>query len=115
MNLIEGNPMLFKKKRKQVKDAKYKIDDYVNFRYKNELYFGFIYESFLNEEGEVIYNDYVYSRRLKVPKKDYETLGLKGKKEYTYADAATAIQKESEERPNDPLSKNNMKAMFARL
>lgn len=47
--------MLFKKKRKQVKDAKYKIDDYVNFRYKNELYFGFIYESFLNEEGEVIY------------------------------------------------------------
>jgi hypothetical protein len=62
----------------------------------------------LVEEGEVIFNDYVYSRRLKVPKKDYELLGLKNSKEYTYADAALAIQKESEERPNDPLSKKNL-------
>ena len=69
----------------------------------------------LVEEGEVIFNDYVYSKRLKVPKKDYEMLGLKDKKEYTFADAAEAIQKESEERPNDPLSKKNMEAMFARL
>jgi hypothetical protein len=50
-----------------------------------------------------------------VPKKDYAMLGLKGKKEYTYADAATEIQKESEERPNDPLSKRNLESMFARL
>jgi hypothetical protein len=57
----------------------------------------------------------VYSKRLKVPKKDYEMLGLKENKEYTYADAAGIIQKESEERPNDPLSKKNMEAMFARL
>lgn len=69
----------------------------------------------LVEEGEVIFNDYVYSKRLKVPKKDYEMLGLKENKEYTYADAAGVIQKESEERPNDPLSKKNMEAMFARL
>lgn len=69
----------------------------------------------LVEEGEVIYNDYVYSKRLKVPKKDFDMLGLKGSKEYTYADAAEAIQKESEERPNDPLSKKNMQAMFGRL
>lgn len=73
-------------------------------------------KSNLVEEGEVIdFNDYVYSKRLKVPKKDYEMLGLKENKEYTYADAAEIIQKESEERPNDPLSKKNMEAMFARL
>ena len=69
----------------------------------------------LVEEGEVIFNDYVYSKRLKVPKKDYEMLGLKENKEYTYADAAEIIQKESEERPNDPLSKKNKETMFARL
>lgn len=67
------------------------------------------------EEGEVIYNDYVYSRRLKVPKKYYDILGLKGSKEYTFADAAEILQKESEERPNDPISKRNLDAMFARL
>jgi hypothetical protein len=57
----------------------------------------------------------VYSKRLKVPKKDYDMLGLKDKKEYTFADAAEAIQKESEERPNDPVSKRNLDAMMGRL
>jgi hypothetical protein len=45
----------------------------------------------LVEEGEWKYKDYIYSKRLKVPKKDYELLGLKDGKEYTYADAAEAI------------------------
>lgn len=69
----------------------------------------------LVEEGEVIYNDYVYSRRLKVPQADKESLGLKKNKEYTYADAAKQIQKESEERPNDPISKRNLTEMMGRL
>ena len=69
----------------------------------------------LVEEGEVIYNDYVYSRRLKVPQADKESLGLKKNKEYTYADAAKQIQKESEERPNDPISKRNLAEMMGRL
>lgn len=69
----------------------------------------------LVEEGEVIYNDYVYSRRLKVPKTDKESLGLKKDKEYTYADAAKQIQKESEERPNDPISRRNLEEMMSRL
>jgi hypothetical protein len=50
-----------------------------------------------------------------VPKKDYELLGLKDGKDYTYADAAEVIQKESEERPNDPVSKKNLDAMMGRL
>lgn len=67
------------------------------------------------EEGEVIYNDYVFSKRLKVPKKDYAMLGLKGKKTYSYADAAEILQRESKERPNDPISKKNIEALFGRL
>lgn len=69
----------------------------------------------LVEEGEWKYKDYIYSKRLKVPKKDYEILGLKDDKEYTYADAAEAIQKESEERPNDPISIRNLDVMMGRL
>lgn len=69
----------------------------------------------LVEEGEWKYKDYIYSKRLKVPKKDYELLGLKDGKDYTYADAAEAIQKESEERPNDPISIRNLDAMMGRL
>lgn len=69
----------------------------------------------LVEEGEWKYKDYIYSKRLKVPKKDYDMLGLKDGKDYTYADAAEAIQKESEERPNDPISKRNLDAMMGRL
>lgn len=69
----------------------------------------------LVEEGEVIYNDYVYSKRLNVPDKDKESLGLKKNKDYTYADAAEVLQRESEERPNDALSKRNLEAMMLRL
>ena len=69
----------------------------------------------LVEEGEVIYNDYVYSKRLNVPDKDKEALGLKKNKTYTYADAAEVLQRESEERPNDALSKRNLEAMMLRL
>ena len=69
----------------------------------------------LVEEGEVIYNDYVFSKRLKLPKQDIEILGLKKGKEYSYADAATHIQKESEERPNDIISKKNLDTMMGRL
>ena len=68
----------------------------------------------LVEEGEVIYNDYVFSKRMKVPKKDkikYKLGGLK----LTYAEAAKKAQKESEERPNDPISKRGLEWIMAKL
>ena len=37
--------MLFKKKKKYPEIAKYKMDDFVNFRYRGELYFGYIYDA----------------------------------------------------------------------
>lgn len=67
----------------------------------------------LVEEGEVIFNNYVFSNRLKVPKDVKKKYKLKGE---TFADAFKAIQKESEERPNDPISKdglNNMAMILA--
>lgn len=66
----------------------------------------------LVEEGEVVYNDYVFSNRLKVPKEAKKKLKLKGA---TFADAAKEINKESEERPNDPISKNGLESSMSQL
>lgn len=69
----------------------------------------------LVEEGEVIYNDYVYSNRLKVPKSAIDKYKLKGKEGMTFADAAKLVQKESEERPNDPISKRTLDDIMNKL
>ena len=66
----------------------------------------------LVEEGEVVWNDYVFSNRLK-PNKD-----MKKKNKYkgtTFANIAKNLQKESEERPNDPISKRGLEAGMSRL
>lgn len=68
----------------------------------------------LVEEGEVIWNNYVFSDRLKVPKEVIHTLGLKGNN-ISFADAAKQIQEESKERPNDPISKNGLQANMTKL
>ena len=69
----------------------------------------------LVEEGEVIFNDYVFSNRMKVPKAVRSKYKLREKKGITFADAAKRISKESEERPNDPISQNGLKAMLGEL
>ena len=61
----------------------------------------------LVEEGEVIFDDYVFSNRLRVPKAVRQKYKLRGT---TFADAAKQLQKESEERPNDPISKKGLEA-----
>lgn len=57
----------------------------------------------LVEENETIWNDYVFSNRLKVP----ETLIDKYKlsKDITFAEASKKLGKEIAETPNDPISK----------
>lgn len=69
----------------------------------------------LVEEGEVIFNDYVFSNRMRVPKAIRSKYKLREKKGITFADAAKRISKESEERPNDPISQNGLKAMLGEL
>ena len=66
----------------------------------------------LVEEGEVIYNDYVFSNRLRVPKAIRQKYKLRGT---TFADAAKQLQKESEERPNDSISKKGLEANMQML
>lgn len=57
----------------------------------------------LVEEGEVKYDNYIFSDRLMLSKEDKKKYKYKGK---TFADAAKAIKKELmiDERPNDPLA-----------
>ena len=66
----------------------------------------------LVEEGEVVWNDYVFSNRLKPSKEMKKKNKYKGT---TFADIAKNIQKESEERPNDWISNNGLEAGLSRL
>jgi hypothetical protein len=67
---------------------------------------GVDYEGIPNlvEEGEVIWNDYVFSNRLKVP----------GKK-HTFAVEVEKLQEESEERPYDSISKRGLEDSMLKL
>ena len=69
----------------------------------------------LVEEGEVIFNDYVFSNRIKVPKAVRNKYKLRGQKDMTFADAAKKAQKESEERPNDSISKRGLEDIMGKL
>lgn len=46
---------IFKKKKRYPEKAKYKKGDYVNFRLRKELHFGYIYDAFLDESENVVY------------------------------------------------------------
>lgn len=69
----------------------------------------------LVEEGEVIFDNYVFSNRLRLPKDLMKKYKLGKKKNMTFADAAKKLSKESEERPNDPISKRGVTASLGRL
>lgn len=65
------------------------------------------------EEGEVKYNDYIFSNRITMPKEFKKQYKLKNNS--TFADAAKKLSKESEERPNDPISKSGLDAGMTKL
>lgn len=66
----------------------------------------------LVEQGEVVYDDYVFSDRMEIPDDIRKEYKLRGK---TFAKAAKSAQRESEERPNDPLSKRGLQASMSRI
>lgn len=68
----------------------------------------------LVEEGETIFNDYVFSNRLKVPKPFIKKYKL-GNKPLTFAEVSKKLAKESEERPNDPISNAGLKRFMEDL
>ena len=46
---------LFKKKASYPEKANYKKGDFVNFRHRDDLSFGYIYEAFEDKEGNITY------------------------------------------------------------
>lgn len=66
----------------------------------------------LVEQGEVVYDDYVFSDRMEIPNDIRKEYKLRGK---TFAKAAKSAQRESEERPNDPLSTKGLQAAMERI
>ena len=70
----------------------------------------------LVEEGEMIFNDYVYSNRLKPTEKQLNDVKLDTKlKGKTYAEIAMELQKDSSIRPLDPISKNTLVDSMSKL
>ena len=70
----------------------------------------------LVEEGEVLYNDYVFSNRLHPTDKELKEYNLPKKyKGHTFALIAEYMTKESAERPNDPISKRGLEASLGKL
>jgi DNA-directed RNA polymerase specialized sigma24 family protein len=64
----------------------------------------------------VIWNDYVFSNRLKVTKEVCKELRVGQKKDgFTFAEVAKKLLKESKERPNDPISKRGLDANMQKL
>ena len=67
-------------------------------------------------EGEIKYKDYIYSARLKPSKSLLKEFNLPDKYAgKTFAEVADILQKESENRPNDPISKTTLDEWMSRL
>lgn len=70
----------------------------------------------LVEQGEVIFNDYVFSNRMFADGGLLESFNLpKSYDGYSFAAIAEKLGEESKERPNDPISKRGLLSSISRL
>ena len=70
----------------------------------------------LVEEGEVVFNDYVFSNRLHPTEKMLKQYNIPLKyKDHTFASIAEKFNKEPKERPNDPIAKRGLLANMGKL
>ena len=68
------------------------------------------------EEGEPVYNDYVFSDNIKAEASILKNHNIPEKfAGKLYSEIADAFVDEAEERPNDPISNNGLNAMLVRL
>ena len=65
----------------------------------------------LVEEGEVLFDDYVYSNRIKINDTIRRRLKLKDSTK-TFADAAKEVKERGDDRPNDPVTEKTIKAQM---
>lgn len=69
----------------------------------------------LVEEGETIFDDYVFSKRIKADKQTKKKFHIGKNTDISYADLSKKLEKESLERPNDPISQNALKKQLHEL
>lgn len=69
----------------------------------------------LVEEGETIFDDYVFSKRIKADAKTKKKFHVGKNTDISYADLSKKLEKESLERPNDPISQNGLKKQLHNL
>ena len=69
----------------------------------------------LVEEGETIFDDYVFSQRIKADTKTKKKFHVGKNTDISYADLSKRLEKESLERPNDPISQNGLKKQLHNL
>ena len=69
----------------------------------------------LVEQGETVFNDYVYSTRILIDDETKKKFHIGKKREMSFADLSKRLEKESSERPNDPISQAALKAQMAQL
>ena len=63
----------------------------------------------LVEEGETIFDDYVFSNRIKPDVRTKKKFHVGKNSDMSYADLSKKLEKESEERPNDAISQAGLK------
>ena len=63
----------------------------------------------LVEEGETVFDDYVFPKRIKADAKTKKIFHVGKNSDISYADLSKRLEKESLERPNDPLSQAALK------
>ena len=69
----------------------------------------------LVEEGETIFDDYVFSKRIKADAETKKKFHVGKNTDISYADLSKKLEKESLERPNDPISQNGLKKQLQDL
>lgn len=69
----------------------------------------------LVEEGETVFDDYVFSKRIKVDEQTKKKFHIGKNADLSYADLSKKLETESAERPNDPLSQAALKKMMHSL
>lgn len=69
----------------------------------------------LVEEGETVFDDYVFSKRIKIDQQTKKKFHIGKNADLSYADLSKKLETESTERPNDPLSQAALKKMMHSL
>ena len=69
----------------------------------------------LVEEGETVYENYVFSNRILADEATKQMFRLPKKKDITFADISKRLEKEIAERPNDPISRSGFEKQMQML